>query len=273
MASAGPRGSSQSTCDFRRNEMSEDTAASTDALAQRLRRVPTSTAKVILRELGVTRVVARGLRPIVPPAGVLAGPARTVRFLPAREDVPRPPQGAVNRRLIDQIGRGQVVVIDAGGCLEGSVLGDMLAARATYRGAAGVIADGVVRDVEGLTSVGLPVFARGTHPDPNSVSLLAWETDVAIQCGGVLVQPADWLLADADSVVVVPAALAQELATRGEAMNVEDAFCQQLLAAGFPLDEAYPLPSALRGDLERFRRDGSIPSLDEVRRRVPPGAS
>jgi regulator of RNase E activity RraA len=226
---------------------------------------------VILRELGVTRVVMRGLRPIVPPArptGVLAGPARTVRFLPAREDVPRPPRGAVNRRLIDEVGRGEVVVIDAGGAAEGSVLGDMLAARARYRGAAGVIADGVVRDVEGLTAVGLPVFARGTHPDPNSVSLLAWETDIAIQCGGVLVQPGDWILGDTDAVIVVPAALAEQVAMRGEETNVEDAFCQALLAAGFPLDEAYPLPAALRGDLARFQRDGYVPSLDEVRRRT-----
>ncbi len=251
--------------------MSQDNVVTTEDLARRLGRVPTSTAKVILRELGVTRVVMRGLRPIVPPAGpggVLAGPARTVQFLPAREDVPRPPRGAVNRALIDEIGGGEVVVVDAGGAAEGSVLGDMLAARAKYRGAAGVVADGVVRDVEGLTGVGLPVFARGTHPDPNSVSLLAWESDVAVQCGGVLVQPGDWVLGDTDSVLVVPAALAEQVAARGEETNAEDAFCQALLAAGFPLDEAYPLPAALRDDLARFQRDGYVPALDEVRGRT-----
>ena len=251
-------------------ESSQNGESGAGTLARRLAQVPTSSAKVILRELGVTRVVASGLRPIVPPEGALAGRARTVRFLPLREDVPKPPRGAVNRQLVDEIGRDEVVVIDTGGCLEGSVLGDMLAARARYRGAAGVVADGVVRDVVGLTAVGLPVFARGTHPDPNSVALLPWETDVAVQCGGVLVQPGDWVLADADSVVVVPAALAEEVASRGEAMNVEDAFCQRLLAAGFPLDEAYPLPTGLRGDLERFQRDGYVPTLDEVRGRARP---
>lgn len=228
-----------------------------------------------MRELGVTRVVAAGLRPIVPPEGVLAGRARTVRFLPLREDVKRPPRGAVNRALIDEIGRAEVVVVDAGGCAEGAVLGDMLAARAKYRGAAGVIADGVVRDVVGLSAVGLPIFARGTHPDPSTVTLVPWETDVAVQCGGVLVQPGDWLLADTDSVVVVPAALAEDVAARGEEMNDEDAFCQRLLAAGFPLDEAYPLPAALRGDFERFKREGVVPPLDEVRGRgaaAPGGA-
>jgi 5-oxopent-3-ene-1,2,5-tricarboxylate decarboxylase / 2-hydroxyhepta-2,4-diene-1,7-dioate isomerase len=247
--------------------MSNETKTDIEALAARLSRIPTSTAKVILRERGVLRVVAQGIRPIVPPDNVLAGRARTVRFLPGREDVKRAPRGAVNRALIDQIGSAEVVVIDAGGYREGAVLGDMLAARAKYRGAAGVIADGVVRDVEGLTAVGLPVFARGTHPDPSGATLLPWETDIAIQCGGVLVQPGDWILADTDSVVVVPADLAEVVAAKGEEINLEDAFCQHLLAAGFPLDEAYPLPASLRDDLQRFQQDGYVPTLEEIRRR------
>jgi len=237
------------------------------ALAVRLRAVPTSTAKVILTGLGVNRVVAKGIRPIVPPQhGTVAGRARTIRFLPLREDV-KAPNGAVNRKLIDQMGPDEVVVIDTSGSTEGSVLGDMVAARAKYRGAAGVVADGVVRDLVGLTAVGLPVFARGIHPDPNTVSLLPWETDVAIQCGGVLVQPGDWILADTDAVIVVPAQHAEEVAKQGEATNDEDAFCQALLAAGFPLDEAYPLPVGLRGDLATFKQDGAIPTWEQVRAR------
>ncbi|HEV2123354.1 MAG TPA: hypothetical protein VGW38_11345, partial [Chloroflexota bacterium] len=114
---------------------------------------------------------------------------------------------------------------------------------------------------------GLPVFARGTHPDPSGATMLPWETDIAIQCGGVLVQPGDWILADRDSVVVVPAAHAENVAARGEQINLEDTFCQRLLASGFPLDEAYPLPQKLRGDLERFQRDSYVPTLEEVRQR------
>jgi regulator of RNase E activity RraA len=230
--------------------------------------VPTSTAKVILSDLGVKRTLAKGLRPIVLAEGaIVAGRARTVRFLPLREDV-KAPHGSVNRKLVDTMGPDEVVVIDTSGVYEGSVLGDMVAARAKYRGAVGVVADGVVRDVVGLTAVGLPVFARGTHPDPNPVSLLPWETDIAVQLGGVLVQPGDWILADIDSVVVVPAHLAEEVAKQGIAMNHEDTFCQRLLADGFPLDEAFPLPAALRPDLERFIADGTVPALEEVRART-----
>ena len=236
-------------------------------LARRLRQVPTSSAKQILTGLGVNRVVARGIKAIVPPeGGIMAGRARTVRFLPLREDV-KAPRGAVNRRLIDEIGPDEVVVEDTAGSTEGSVLGDMLAARAKYRGAAGVVADGVVRDIVGLTAVGLPVFARGVHPDPNSVTLLPWETDIAVQLGGVLVQPGDWILADTDSVIVVPPQLAEEVAKQGEAMNLEDVFCQKLIAAGYPIDDAYPLPARMKPDLERFARDGYVPTHEEVQRR------
>jgi regulator of RNase E activity RraA len=234
-------------------------------LARRLRQVPTSSAKQILTGLGVNRVVAKGLRMIVPPeGGIMAGRARTVRFLPLREDV-KAPNGAVNRRLIDQLNEDDVVVEDTAGCMEGSVLGDMLAARAKYRGAAGVVADGVVRDVVGLTAVGLPVFARGVHPDPNSVTLLPWETDIAVQLGGALVQPGDWILADVDSVIVIPPHLAEEVAQQGEQMNLEDVFCQKLIAAGYPIDDAYPLPAMMKPHLERFARDGYVPSHAEVK--------
>lgn len=229
-------------------------------LAARLRAVPTSTAAVILRELGVRSVVLAGVRPIVPPDGeTVAGPARTLRFLPRREDVPAPPRPGLNRATVDAIGAGEVLVIDATGRLDAAVLGDMLAARARYRGAAAVVTDGAVRDVAGLRALGLPVFAGGTHPDPSGARLQPWDADVAVACGGVLVRPGDWILADADAVVVVPAALAADLAGRAETALARDAFSQRLLAAGFALDEAYPVPTHREADLERFQRDGSLP--------------
>ena len=210
--------------------------------------------------MGIRNVVMRGIHALVPVTGSTAGPARTLRFLPAREDVPKPPRGAINRKLVDSIGGGEVLVIDAGGYLEGAVLGDMLASRAVFRGAAAVVADGVMRDIASIAPLGLPVFARGTHPAPNGFGLLPWDTDVAIQCGGVLVQPGDWILADGDSVIVVPAGKVEEVAEKGEAVTDEEEFCSRLLAAGFPIDEAYPLPAARRADYERFKQDGSVPT-------------
>jgi regulator of RNase E activity RraA len=216
----------------------------------------------MLHDLGIHNVVMRGIRALVPVTGSAAGPARTLHFLPAREDLPKPPRGAINRKLIDSVGSGEMIVIDAGGYLEGAVLGDMLAGRAAFRGAAGVVADGVMRDIASIVPLGLPVFARGSHPAPNGYGLLAWEIDGPIQCGGVLVQPGDWILADGDSVIVIPASKAEEVAEKALAVGDEEEFCARLIAAGFPIDEAYPLPPARRADFDRFKLDGTVPAWE-----------
>lgn len=192
-----------------------------------------------------------GLRPLTLQRRI-AGRARTLRFLPLREDV-TPPRKAVNRILIDALERDDVLVIDALGSEEGAVLGDMLAARAHARGAAGAIADGVIRDVEGIREIGLAVWARGTHPDANARALLAWETDVAIACGGVLVQPRDYVLADADGAIVVPPQYLDAMLDKAEEMALEDEFSQNLLRDGAPLDDAYPLSPSRRAEFEAFK--------------------
>ena len=222
-----------------------------DSTITRLRNVPTATAKQVLRGLGVDRTFLFGLRALTSDRRV-AGKARTLRFLPLREDVKPPAQG-VNRRLIDTLERDDVLVIDAAGNMEGAVLGDMLAARAHARGAAGVVADGVIRDVEGIRDIGLAVWARGTHPDANSRNLLAWEVDVTVGCGGTLVQPGDYIIADADGAVVVPPQHAAALLSKAEEMALEDEFSQRLLHDGAAIDDAYPLPQSRRAEFEKFK--------------------
>jgi len=218
----------------------------------RLREVPTANAKQILRSLGVDRTFMLGLRSLTIP-GRIAGRARTLRFLPLREDV-TPPRKGVNRTLIDALERDDVLVIDALGSLEGAVLGDMLAARAHARGAAGVVADGVIRDVDGIREIGLAVWARGTHADANARALLAWETDVPIGCAGVLVNPGDYVIADADGAIVVPPQHVAALLAKADEMTLEDAFSQHLLRNGATLSEAYPLSEKRREELATFEK-------------------
>lgn len=213
-------------------------------LSARLRAVPTSTAETALRELGVDRFAINALR-LLAGSEAIAGPVRTLRFLPARADVVSP-KGKLQRGLIDGLQPGEVLVIDALGALDAAALGDMMAGRAVARGAAGVIVDGVVRDVAGLRALGLTVHARGAYPTPSAGRLMPWETDVPVHCAGVLICPGDYVIADLDGVVVVPAGLAEEVARRGHAMNANDALSQRLLAEGKPLDEAYPLPPSFK---------------------------
>lgn len=220
-------------------------------LIERLRAVPTATAKQVLRELGVDRTFCYGIRAMTSERRV-AGKVRTLRYLPLREDV-KAPRGAIHRRLIDGLDKDDVLVIDAMQSPDGAVLGDMMAARVHARDAAGVVADGVIRDVEGIRDIGLAVWARGTHPDSNVRALLPWETDVAIACGGVLIQPGEFIIADMDGVVVVPPQHAEAMLKKAEEMALEDEFSQELLRGGAPLDEAYPLPQAKRAEFERFK--------------------
>jgi 5-oxopent-3-ene-1,2,5-tricarboxylate decarboxylase / 2-hydroxyhepta-2,4-diene-1,7-dioate isomerase len=211
------------------------------AVATRLHAIPCATIKDVLRELDVRRTDLQGLSSYGP--GKIAGPARTLRHLPAREDVGKAPRGPLNREAVDGLQPGEVLVIDAGGGREGAVLGDMLGARASSCGAAGVVADGVVRDVASFNDLGLSVFARGTHPDPSSPYLIPWERDVAVRCCGRLVEPGDWIVADADAVLVVPAALVDAVIERGEGTVARDDASQRLLSEGARLDDAYPLPA------------------------------
>jgi 5-oxopent-3-ene-1,2,5-tricarboxylate decarboxylase / 2-hydroxyhepta-2,4-diene-1,7-dioate isomerase len=222
-----------------------------DEKIARLRLVPTATAKQVLRELGIDRTLISGVRAMTAQRRI-AGKARTLRFLPLREDV-KAPKPAPNRRLIDGLERDDVLVIDAMGSPEGAVLGDMLAARVHARGAAGVIADGVIRDVDGIREIGLAVWAKGTNPDSNARALLAWETDITISCGGALVQPADYVIADIDGAVVVPPQYAEALLDKAEEMALEDEFSQRLLRDGASIDDAYPLPPSRREEFERFK--------------------
>ena len=247
--------------------MNVDSTLTDDAaLAARLRRIATSDAADALRSLGVQRVVMEGIRGQTSVSHPVAGRARTLRLLPDREDLKGPVNGPINRGLYDGLRQGDVLVVDAMGQGAIGVLGDMMFTRIEARGAAAVVVDGGVRDLPVAGTKSFPVFARGTSPGSYMGKLRPWEADVAIQCGGVLVTPRDWILADADGLLVVPDRMAPEIVQRVEAKWGADAFSQALLKAGFPLDDAYPLPAHMRQFLSAFETAGALPSHEAAAR-------
>jgi 5-oxopent-3-ene-1,2,5-tricarboxylate decarboxylase/2-hydroxyhepta-2,4-diene-1,7-dioate isomerase len=136
--------------------------------------------------------------------------------------------------------------------------------RALHNGAAAVVTDGTMRDLVGMADVGLPVFASGLWPAPTPTPAIAWAADEPVQCGGVLVLPGDWILADGDAVMVIPQDMIEMVAEKGTGMLRQEAFCRILLERGHPLSEAYPMRSGLRTLYERYLADGQLPSEDEV---------
>lgn len=146
-----------------------------------------------------------GVRPTLP-GQKMVGVAHTLRYLPLREDLFKKYGAGMNaqKRAIEELRPGHVLVMDARRDTSAGTLGDILALRARTRGAAGVVTDGGLRDSVAVTDLGLPVYHGGEHPSVLGRRHVPWDSGVPIACGGALVQPGDLIVGDADGVVVVP---------------------------------------------------------------------
>lgn len=108
------------------------------------------------------------------------------------------------KAAVESPGQGRVLVVDGGGSVRRALLGGNLGAAAAANGWAGVVVDGAVRDVAELAACGLGIRALAPVPMP-TVKRNEGQRDVPVQLHGVWVRPGDWLVADADGMVVMPA--------------------------------------------------------------------
>lgn len=168
-------------------------------------------------------------------------------------------------QLIDRCAEGDILVFDSACNPRASVFGDMVAVRARHNGARAVITDGAIRDVEAISEAGIAPFSAHIAPAPSAAPAMAWEVDVVIQCGGVLVRPGDWLFGDADGVIVIPATLLETVVHSGLSLMQKEAFCRALLEQGHTLADAFPLPAMMQPFFERYLRDGTLPTAEEMR--------
>lgn len=223
----------------------------TPDLRAALAHIPVAALSQQLRKRGLDNVSIDGVRPLHPGAK-LVGTARTLRFVPNREDLFASHGGGYNaqKRVFDAVGDGEVIVIEARGETGSGTLGDILAIRAHTRGAAGVVTDGGVRDVEAVTAAGIPVYTAGAHPAVLGRRHVPWDHDVTIACGGTTVQPGDVIVGDADGVIVIPPGLAQEVAEAALAQEREDAWIAARVAEGHPVDGLFPMNAAWRAKYE-----------------------
>ena len=125
----------------------------------------------------------------------------TVSTVKALED------NSLVREAVAEPGNGRVLVIDGGGSLRRSMLGDMLAEKAVANGWSGVLVHGAIRDSAAIAELDLGVKAIDTCPmktDKQGQGL----RDVPVEFGGLVIRPGDWLAADEDGVVLADAPLA-----------------------------------------------------------------
>jgi regulator of RNase E activity RraA len=200
------------------------------------------TAQLVKRGLR-TRAISN-IAPVNPDTPRVFGPAYTLRYIPMREDLatgaamadPDNPQ----RKAIEVVPAGHVLIADTAGMDVSGTFGDILVARLRVRGVAGVVSDGPMRDIEELRNMDFPVFARGNAAPPSYASMLAADAQVPIGCGGVAVFPGDIVIADADGVVVLPVAIAEEVARDAVEQDQLEAYVRQRIEDGDSIVGVYP---------------------------------
>lgn len=210
-----------------------------------LKVVGTPTLSSELLKAGYRNHFMIGPEPLaVTPNQRMVGRARTLRFINMREDLLEAQYDSLtaspHRIALEDVGPGEVLVIDAGGSLEAAVVGDMFTRRIMQRSATGLVIDGVLRDLSAIRGVGLPVFARGMHGSGITRALMSVGMDEPVQCGGVPVIRGDVLVGDEDGVVVIPPQIAAELARDAYDHQEEEIWIRQKLKEGFSLHEVYP---------------------------------
>jgi len=216
----------------------------TDELKARLGSVGTATLSAQLRKHGYDAVSIDGLTPMAPGTR-LVGRARTLRFVPFREDLFEKFGGGYNaqKRAFDSLGRDDVLVIEARGERATGTVGDILALRAQVRGAAGIVTDGGVRDYETVAALGIPTWSAGPHPAVLGRRHVPWDTDITVACGGATVQPGDVIVGDGDGVLVIPPFLVGQIVEAAIEQELEESFIAEQVAAGESVEGLYPLGS------------------------------
>ena len=209
-----------------------------------LKGVSTATITTVLLKKGLRNIWMRGTRPLKPGQARIVGPAFTLRFVPAREDLATPASWASpisTRAAIEDMPAGSVVVADAMGVQDAGIFGDILCARMVKRGVSALVTDGVMRDLEGVLGTGLPVWCNGYAAPPSVAGLtfVAWQQPIG--CGGVAVFPDDVIVVDQDGAVVIPQALLATVLAEGPEQERMEAWIMAEVDKGIPLPGLYPM--------------------------------
>lgn len=221
-----------------------------------LEKVSTATITTILLKKGLRNVWIRGSKPLVPGGRRLVGPAFTLRFIPAREDLATPESWSSpisTRGAVEAMEQGVIAVADAMGVSDAGIFGDILCARMAKRGVTALVTDGVLRDGAGCVATGLPICASGVAAPPSVAGLTFVNWQEPIACGGVAIFPNDIIVLDDDGAVVIPAALLGHVLETGPEQERMEAWIAAEVEAGAKLPGLYPMNAETKARYEAWK--------------------
>lgn len=218
--------------------------------------ITTATITTVLLKKGLRNVWLRGAKPLRPDQQRLVGPAFTLRFVPAREDLATPESWSSpvsTRAAIESMPPGCIAVVDAMGIIDAGIFGDILCQRMKVRGVAGLVTDGVLRDVAGVLRTGLPVWCAGAAAPPSVAGLTFVNWQEPIGCGGVAIFPDDVIVVDDDGAVVIPGALLNDVVKAAVEQEKLEEWIIGEVQGGASLPGLYPPNAEQKARYEAFR--------------------
>src|SRR5688500_16189048 len=226
--------------------------------AETLRAISTATLTTVRLKKGIRRCWMRGPMPAFNAHGKrIVGPAFTLRFVPAREDLATPESWSSprsTRAAVEDMPDGCIAVVDAMGAKDAGIFGDILIARMTKRGVAALVTDGMVRDGAGVSGTGLPVWCSGVAAPASVAGLtfVGWQEPIG--CGGIAVFPDDVIVADGDGAVVIPAAILHEITEAAAEQERLEAWIMTEVERGVPLPGLYPPNAEAKARYEAHKK-------------------
>lgn len=223
--------------------MTRPTNYLTDEELHALRTVSAASLTTALFNRGIRTAHLHGVHPVRPDLR-LVGYAYTLRYIPMREDLGADTtfDNTTNpqRVAVEDVGPGDVLVIDARGETAAGVLGDILITRMQQRGIAGIVTDGAFRDTPSIREIDLPTYSRASAPYMSSILHHPVERNTPIGCGGAAIIPGDVIVGDGEGVVVLPQALAGEIAREAFEKEQYEAWALKRIQSGSSILNVYP---------------------------------
>ncbi|KAB2693739.1 ribonuclease activity regulator RraA [Brucella intermedia] len=188
-----------------------------------------------------------GVRPLNSDAGSFAGEAFTLRFIPSREDkdwdlsdLRKRGDDNMQWEAVEAIEAGQVLMIDSRNDPRAASAGNMLMTRMMRKGVAAAITDGAFRDGTEISKMPFPAYCTANTASTRPAYHRAIDMQQPIGCAGVAVYPGDIVVGDSDGVVVIPRAIAEEMANDSYEQEQREKFLFTKIDAGAPLWGTYP---------------------------------